>query len=349
MSGVMAASCTTTPLVALPWRTASRLVREVNGRAAAVPASFSEALDQLQFAWHRLALGARLFDSRDSAPVRLYHHLITMRRHSASAWAELLDLYGHRGIFECDIACPRFREDPAPLAAGRLGAPACHSSGETRSGSLLARLLHPVHDFHDQIMRAFETMRRGFIILCRMREVAPEVLWCLDPEEVRLLDHGWRPSPHFRQTRLAQIQRQRQELLPQPCRPPRFLAAEGVSGGIVQGRAWVLSEPPTAPPGTVPREETILVAPTIDIGWIPALTLVAGVVIEEGGAHSPAVRILQSIQIPALASAAFATSSIHSGDRLRLDPSSGCVETRSFSRTAPPPALRASAAAASAS
>jgi phosphohistidine swiveling domain-containing protein/thymidylate kinase len=70
----------------------------------------------------------------------------------------------------------------------------------------------------------------------------------------------------------------------------------------------------------------ILVTPYTDPGWTPALGLVAGVVTEVGGLLSHAAVISREYGIPAVLNVADATTRIRSGQRIRLDGSTGSVE-----------------------
>ena len=79
------------------------------------------------------------------------------------------------------------------------------------------------------------------------------------------------------------------------------------------------------PAGYTP-ETTILVARSVDAGWIPTFSRVAGVVVETGGDLSHGSIILREIGLPAITNVTEATRHIANGDRLRLNAAAGTVE-----------------------
>ena len=111
-----------------------------------------------------------------------------------------------------------------------------------------------------------------------------EALWTLDIAEVRALDCGWRPDPAFFNARTAEIARLSQYHLPDlihrsddleqyragrdDARPGSIVRGLSLVSGDVLGRAWVLAEPSTALPPGLDSETTILVARSVDAGWI---------------------------------------------------------------------------------
>ena len=91
-------------------------------------------------------------------------------------------------------------------------------------------------------------------------------------------------------------------------------------------RAWTLAEPSTTlPPGYTP-ETTILVARSVDAGWLPTFTRVAGVVIETGGDLSHGSILLREIGLPAITNVGRATRLLATGAALVLRAGEGVVE-----------------------
>ena len=88
----------------------------------------------------------------------------------------------------------------------------------------------------------------------------------------------------------------------------------------------MLSEPGTTlPPGYAP-ETTILVARSVDAGWMPTFSRVAGVVVETGGDLSHGSIILREIGLPAITNVRRATKLLATGDSLLLRAGEGIVE-----------------------
>jgi pyruvate,water dikinase len=168
------------------------------------------------------------------------------------------------------------------------------------------------------------------------------VLWTLTIDEVRELDNGWRPDSAFFEARAAEIARLAEYHLPdlihrsddlEEYRAGRAAAAPGMRvrglslvSGDVQGRAWVLSEPGTVLPDGFESRSTVLVARSVDAGWIPTFGLVAGVVVETGGDLSHGSIILREIGLPAITNAQGATRLVQTGDRIWLRAGSGAAE-----------------------
>ncbi|MFN3395016.1 MAG: PEP-utilizing enzyme, partial [Candidatus Thermochlorobacter sp.] len=109
---------------------------------------------------------------------------------------------------------------------------------------------------------------------------------------------------------------------------PRSSHLSGISltDGEVTGKAWVLQEPETRLPEGYEASCTILVARSVDAGWIPTFAVVAGVVVETGGDLSHGSIILREIGLPAITNVRRATQLIQTGDSLRLRAAQGIVE-----------------------
>lgn len=271
-----------------------------------------------------------------------------------AAWAEFLRVHGTRGIYETDIARPRFHEAPEPLLRS-LAAPAPPRSAPPPR-TLLGWLTLPLWWQGSRAMRAREEIRydatvafdrvRGALLALAGRSVAAghlpsrDALWLLDVDEVRRLDGGWTPGAAFFVARAAEIARQTAVHVPdlvhrfddlQAMTAPEGTNAARLAGislttGEVCGRAWVLHEPSAEPPPGFTPEQTVLVARSIDAGWIPTFGLVAGAVVETGGDLSHGSIILREIGLPAITNVRGATRSIRTGERLLLHAGRGVVE-----------------------
>jgi pyruvate,water dikinase len=100
----------------------------------------------------------------------------------------------------------------------------------------------------------------------------------------------------------------------------------GLVAGVIEGVAWVASEPGTRPPFDDPTEPVILVAPSVDAGWLPTFSMVSAVAVEMGGDLSHGSIILREVGLPAVTNAARLRERVATGDRIRLDGSAGTVE-----------------------
>ncbi len=102
--------------------------------------------------------------------------------------------------------------------------------------------------------------------------------------------------------------------------------AIGLVAGEVHGRAWVIDEPDTRIPDSLRGEPVIVVAPSVDAGWLPTFSLVAGVAVELGGNLSHGSIILRELGLPSVTNAGRLRQRIRTGDHIRLDGSNGVVE-----------------------
>ncbi len=104
--------------------------------------------------------------------------------------------------------------------------------------------------------------------------------------------------------------------------PPGALLGYPVSPGIVEGVAHVIRDPQreTLAPGE------ILVAEFTDPGWTPLFINAGGLILEVGGALTHGAVVAREYGIPAVVGVREATSTLHTGQRVRVDGSRGVVE-----------------------
>jgi pyruvate,water dikinase len=278
------------------------------------------------------------------------------------AWADWLDHHGHRGVFESDIARPRFRDDPGPiLAAAR--APA-RESAPLPSSRIRRRLTTPIwlavkrsmaarEDLRDQSMRGFAATRDHLVALATDavdRGCLPDVdaIWDLTRDELRSVDHG----AVFTADDLAERRAVRAGLLDRrlPDTVHRFddldraveaSAAEQTSThrglslvkGRVVGIALRASEPPAELPAGFDPSSTILVARSVDAGWVPIFGQVAGVAVEIGGDLSHGSIVLRELGVPAVTNLGEIGTTVKTGDRVELRASAGVLEVLSSTDT----------------
>jgi len=273
----------------------------------------------------------------------------------AAALVDFLDDFGHRGIYESDIARPRYTDDPSTLAdeastddpATVLPTPPPRTLKGlvtlpiwwTAKAPMRAREL-----LRHDAMRSFASIRSSFVSLAE-RTVdkgqlrAVDDVWLLDADEVRRLDTGWAPDRAFWSER--QSERERLDALDVPHVVRRFDDpadwnhddADGddvrrglaLSSGRISGRAWVLAEPDATLPAGFDPSSTVLVARSIDAGWISTISKVAAVVVEIGGDLSHGSILVRELGIPAVTNVRGATRWIHTGDRVTIDAGAGTV------------------------
>lgn len=274
-----------------------------------------------------------------------------------------LELYGHRGAQEMELSAPRWRETPErlPPVEGPDKGPAepeielpKHAADDPRWQKIAkdARLEASHHIALDGALHAARSLvalretAKHYLILGMgvMRESLLELdrrhslhggIFFLLPEELPRLIAG----EDFRAT-IAARKRERQLLLGIPLpqvvfsddldaigRPlPALGAAElkgtPVSMGTYEGEALVLEKPAAAeqfPPGF------ILVCPSTDPAWVPLFLRAKGLVMETGGVLSHGAIVAREFGIPAVAGLPDIHRQIRSGQRLRVDGTTGVV------------------------
>lgn len=271
-------------------------------------------------------------------------------------WQAYLAKHGHRGVYESDIARPRYWEAPEALLSSLTlpsHTPSSPKPRRTVRGWLTLpvwwqcrRVLAAREWWRYNAMLCFDAIRRDMVRLAAEKVAhggLPSVahVWQLSYEEWGRLEAGWIPDEAFWQARAEEIAENKKYDLPDLLHRFDDLEAyregaqqevgetrlRGVSltNGRVQGRAWVLSEPATRLPDGFKPETTILVARSVDAGWIPTFARVAGVVVEIGGDLSHGSIILREIGLPAVTNVRGATKAIANGTGVLLEAGRGLI------------------------
>ena len=265
--------------------------------------------------------------------------------------------FGHRGVYESDIARPRYRDEPdqlvvPPGAAVRPAETAATTAPRTWRGVLTwplwllaARPLSAREWLRHDAMRSFAAVRDALVVhagraTARGQLRSPDDLWLLTVDEVRALDDGWRPTGEFwaeredERARLAAIDvppvvRRFEDPTdwadPTPASTSALLGLP-LTTGTVEGVAWVLDEPSTTLPDGFARDRTVLVARSLDAGWAATLEQVAAVVVEIGGDLSHGSILVRELGTPAITNVHGVTRRIHTGDVVRVRAGPGTVD-----------------------
>lgn len=259
-------------------------------------------------------------------------------------WESWLRKHGHRTAYETDLARPRFRENQAEVLQ-MIGQPG--AEGPVSKASPLAFLApkNPAvkaanarEELRFDAMQAFDRIRRRILEVALPKGVTAEMLFSLTIDEARQLDGDWRPSAEL----IARRKEENESLA--KLRIPEFIRRNdafdeggastslhgvGLTLGEARGKALVLREPITKLPDGYSPQETILVAPSVDAGWVPTFGLVCGVVVESGGNLSHGSIILRELGIPSVTSVHGATHDIKAGQRIKVVGAHGRVDLES--------------------
>lgn len=246
----------------------------------------------------------------------------------------------------------RLAEGTSALREGREGASSKANSSPSRS--MLGVLTTPVwwqasraikarERVRYYSMLAFQRVRKRLVELTEKTELgSTEQLWKLKIEEAKRLDEGWIPASDFwreREKELVELQGfelpdlirlledfDKYKLNEYNATDISSLFGISLTAGEVSGTALVLSDPSDAVSASFDPSETILVARSIDAGWIPILSTVRGLVVEIGGELSHGSILVREIGLPAITNVSMATRYIHTGDKLKLKAGAGVVE-----------------------
>jgi pyruvate,water dikinase len=271
---------------------------------------------------------------------------------------EFLDRFGHRGPNEMELAAPRWAEDPAAVdrlaAAGAVPSPPTSTSEETVTRvAAEAKLTGPTTTaFRTQVghlrtylglretakhylLMGYAVVRRLLVELDRRHDLAGGIYYLTPPELRDLSDKAGVLA------RIAERRKRRQVELSLPVPPVLFsddLDAIGrpmpvpegatvfdglpLSAGVAEGPALVLIEPTASPPVAA---GFVLVCPSTDPAWVPLFARAAAVVMETGGVLSHGAIVAREFGLPAVAGLPGITRRITTGQRVRVDSTTGRV------------------------
>ncbi|MGH1506198.1 MAG: alpha/beta fold hydrolase [Acidimicrobiales bacterium] len=343
--------------------------RRARAQGATPAASFGEAVDQASAAYVNLVLGLTPLSTIAGVLTSVLRRAgvleeLSSRQHTVTSElsdavrradrAEVLERFGHRGVYESDLARPRYLDRP-DLLGGRQASPVPSTTPRAAPLTLRGRACLPLwwlasapiaarESYRDAAMVGFANLRRSLV---RLAEEAVERgllrtvddLWALTADEACRLDDGWRPTEQFWADRAAQVAGHRALDVPwmisasddptswaAPAAGDGTLTGLSLTAGVVTGAAWVLDEPATELPEGFDAATTIAVARSVDAGWIPTFGLVAGIAIEIGGDLSHGSILLREEGLPAITNVAGLRAAVRTGDRVTLHASAGRLE-----------------------
>ena len=174
-------------------------------------------------------------------------------------------------------------------------------------------------------------IRRDLLALGRISGM-DETIFFLKPREIEELAAG-RMEPQ----EAAKLASQRQRWFLNPVEPGTFwvdgrpeydfcaggtvLRGIGTSLGRVTGRAVIVEDPAAAKI----RRGDIVVARHTDPGWTPILSVIGGIVMEEGGLLNHCSIVARELGIPSIVGVSRATQLIPEGARVTIDGGAGMV------------------------
>lgn len=354
-----------------------RRCRRITGLASGPHHSWQDAVATAQRAYVSLVTGMMPLSSAAAPGTAVLARLGVLHRHAArhrtvttemaellreGRMTELLARFGHRGVYESDLARPRWAEQhPEPVGTGRAERPA---GRRRRPVSWRDRLLTvatlPVwwptraavaarEAWRDAAMHAFADVRRTLLRLAdeavaRGALPARDDVWLLRVDEVLGLDRGRTFGPAELDARRAERDRLAAVVVPdlvtsdQDAEDWETAAREEGSGGPTAGTVGGLfagiglTEGVVEGTALVLREPSadippgsVVVAPAVDAGWMGVFHRAAAVAVETGGDLSHGSILLRELGVPAVTNIGRTAGRIATGDRLLLDARRGTV------------------------
>ncbi len=272
-------------------------------------------------------------------------------------WTTWLRNHGQRGQFESDLSRPRYVEDAASVLSTIARLAQADPIERTTTRSLAAVLTTPLWLFARGPMQAREALRadamrafaqhRADLLRCAAAAVERgalpdrEDVWLLTTDELIGLDRGEVIDGSFIADRRADFDRC--AAIDAPDLRRRFSAIDAgptngdelgglpLTVGTIDGVAWVLTEPTgDRPPelDDLKPEQIVLVARSVDAGWVPLFGEVGAVAVDIGGDLSHGSIILRELGLPAITNTRNGTSVLQTGDRVSLDAKAGVLRRR---------------------
>jgi rifampicin phosphotransferase len=330
--------------------------------AAPVP-SWDTAVADAQRAYTGLVTGMMPLSSASAAGTTLLRKLGTLTAHAqrhqtitsemaraltTSTPEDFLRRFGHRGVYESDLARPRYAEVPPTHV--RIASTAGDQTAPRRNLRtilttplwILARIpIRAREEFRDSAMKGFANVRTNVLRLADDAVNAGQLphrddIWLLTVNEVCSLSTGFVVTATDVTERLAERVRlstlEPSDLVSSIDHPehwqltdaPLAGALRGLSltGGLVEGVAVVLSEPVDDLGALLTTKNTgplVLVARSVDAGWMAVFHQADAVVVETGGDLSHGSILLRELGVPAITNVRGIRQVIQTGDRVRVD------------------------------
>lgn len=259
------------------------------------------------------------------------------------AFAQLLDDIGHRGPGETELENAMYRDRPDLLlgtvikAVERPLVTQVPSALGSRRAQLLARNMHAWLRRRERARDAVVRITHGLRVACRAYgHVVAQAGDLYDGSDVFYLTYDELFSPaahrHLVSNRRAERERLRGLVLPTsfdlswevlglPDDRSR-VDGLGVSPGVIEGIVRIVDESDIddLQPGEV------LVAHVTDVGWTSAFGWAGAVVTDIGGALSHAAIVAREVGIPCVVATEMATQVLRTGQKVRVDGTTGAVE-----------------------
>jgi pyruvate,water dikinase len=280
------------------------------------------------------------------------------------AFARFLDEFGHRGVYEAELANPRWIEDPSFLLDQvrtyvRGGLPAPRAGEQRRLAEQALRRLPLVprvlamwlarrarrsaalREAGKSALVAMALPVRMLLLEFGRRLVASSLIdtaddvFHLSRADLETFGRGEWDGSDFRAL-VAERRRVREARLAQPAPPDligpavlpvvsRQLRGLAAAPGVGRGPARLIRHPAE---GARLQRGDVLVAPSTDPGWTPLFLRCSAVVTEAGGLLSHGAIVARELGLPAVVNVAGVFGALTDGDEVCVDGNRGIVKRR---------------------
>jgi pyruvate,water dikinase len=254
-----------------------------------------------------------------------------------------LDRYGSRSRHRT-LLVPRWAESPADVVAMLQALVRSPHGSATRTAIppranpmllAIAAFARRFFDLREELRFLLDEvlyrLRRDLLDLGREFGIGDDIFF-LSPEQVRELAAGRLRPEDARSVAAARRRRFQREIEPAVFwvdGKPEYdftpgavvLKGIGTSPGRVSGRAVIVADPGDADI----RRGDIVVARHTDPGWTPILSVIGGIVMEEGGLLNHCSIVARELGVPSIVGVRRATRLIPAGARVTIDGTSGDV------------------------
>ncbi|MEC8894713.1 MAG: PEP/pyruvate-binding domain-containing protein [Planctomycetota bacterium] len=289
--------------------------------------------------------------------------------------ADFLDVYGHRSPHDYELAAPRYSEDPGMLtnlversSSEDHPLPAGIEDSEQPSTSIALIAAERASQFQalkeeakHHCLREFALLRRLLLELDQRLELQGNIFY-LTLEEIENTRAGESADQLLK---LAEDRKNEEDLFGKIELKTRLSMEDletlqpggsgsggersenhDLSGAVVAGNSWALGAARVLhSPDEIDsfKEGEILVARFTDPSWTPVFSRAAGLITEVGGHLSHAAILARELDVPAIVGVEGATSSIRTGDLVRMNQDGGIKLVANYDGgDAAQPRLRAS-------
>lgn len=276
---------------------------------------------------------------------------------------DFLREYGHRGPNEMDLSAPRWREQPMAvqemalrmeaispgasdkqmqpspderlrIALVRNGASCLYRELSALLGEAMRLLPYREAGKHE-LLKAYELLREVVVELGRRLNVGEDIHFlnltvlqsmacCGESERLEGVRDAHQACQQLNVPVVLEITDDLTDFgrWPTPASIGRVLTGTTLSLGEASGRVHLLNEGRSL--SDVPTD-AVIVAPTLDPGWLPFLAHAAALLVEQGGVLSHVALLSRQFSIPMVVIPDI-TRQVQEGEAIRVDANRGCIE-----------------------